>query len=77
MDDITQCDYCGQARFPIHTCMFGCDTCGAVVHGTDAELHMNYHKMMVESFVGFVDLIKKIAPGLELEIERPGEGQKE
>lgn len=48
-----------------------CDLCGASVYESEAERHMDYHQMVAESFVGFIEIIKAIAgPEFQVTIDR-------
>ncbi len=50
MDDLTQCDVCGEARGPIHNCgalqyrKYDCDACGATVDGRFLQVHLDWHE---------------------------------
>lgn len=50
---------------------YGCDICGSMVAHEDASRHGEYHEMIAQSFVGFIEIIKAIAgPEFQVVIDR-------
>jgi len=50
---------------------YSCDICGAMVAHDDTGKHADYHQMVMESFVGFVEIIKQMAgPEFQVVIDR-------
>lgn len=48
-----------------------CDICGASVYESETERHMAYHQMIMESFVGFIEILKALAgPEFQVVIDR-------
>ncbi len=50
--------------------MLTCDECGAHVDSDFTQVHLDYHKNVADSFIGFVEILKAIAgPEFKVVIE--------
>lgn len=48
-----------------------CDICGALVGPDDTSRHAEYHDMIAQSFVGFIEIVKAMAgPEFQVVIDR-------